>query len=36
MNLSVLPSNLPIPEDDSGCKHLIKKIIPNIALPNQE
>ena len=36
MNLSVLPSNLPIPENDGGCKRLIKKIIPDIALPNQE
>ena len=36
MNLSVLPPNLPIPEDDGRCSHLLGKIIPNISLPNQD
>tara|TARA_B100001123_G_C15306808_1_gene1022936 strand:+ start:2133 stop:2687 length:555 start_codon:yes stop_codon:yes gene_type:complete len=36
MKLSVLPKNLPVPKDDGGCKHLINKIIPNIALLNQD
>ena len=36
MNLSVLPSNLPVPEDDGGCKHLLNQLIPEISLPSQE
>ena len=36
MNLSVLPNNLPIPEDDGKCKHLFNLKLPNIALPNQD
>ena len=36
MNLSVLPSNLPVPEDDGSCKHLLNQLIPEISLPNQE
>ena len=31
-----LPANLPIPEDDGSCKHLLGQIIPNISLPNQD
>ena len=36
MNLSVLPPNLPIPEDDGCCNHLLEKTIPDISLPNQD
>ena len=36
MNLSVLPPNLPIPEDDGYCNHLLEKTIPDISLPNQD
>ena len=36
MKLSKLPANLPIPEDDGSCKHLLGQIIPNISLPNQD
>ena len=36
MNLSILPPNLPIPEDDGSCKHLLGKAIPDISLPNQD
>ena len=36
MNLSILPSDLPIPEDDGSCKHLLGKIIPDISLSNQD
>jgi len=36
MNLSRLPPNLPIPEDDGGCTHLLEKAIPDISLPNQD
>ena len=36
MNLSIMPPNLPIPEDDGCCKHLIAKTIPDISLPNQD
>ena len=35
MNLSILPSNLPIPKDDGRCKHLLGKNIPDVSLPNQ-
>jgi len=36
MQLSVLPSNLPIPKDDGECKHLLDAIIPDIKLQNQD
>ena len=35
MNLSILPSNLPIPKDDGSCKHLLNKTLPKISLANQ-
>ena len=35
MNLSILPTNLPIPKDDGGCNHLKDMKVPNISLPNQ-
>ena len=35
MNLSVLPTDLPVPIDDGKCNHLVNKIIPDISLPNQ-
>ena len=36
MNLSILPSDLPIPKDDGKCRHLFDLIIPNIHLRNQD
>jgi len=36
MNLSILPSNLPIPKDDGGCNHLLNQYIPEISLQNQD
>ena len=36
MNLSKLPSDLPIPEDDGSCEHLLHQSIPDISLPNQD
>ena len=36
MNFSKLPSNLPIPQDDGGCDHLLSAKIPEISLPNQD
>jgi len=36
MNLSSLPPNLPIPEDDGSCSHLLDKTIPDVSLPNQD
>ena len=36
MNLSELPTNLPIPENDGKCEHLFNAIIQHISLPNQE
>ena len=36
MNLSILPDNLPIPENDGGCDHLLNSRLPNISLPNQD
>ena len=36
MNLSKLPSNLPIPVDDGACNHLNGLKIPEISLPNQD
>ena len=35
MNLSILPSNLPVPKDDGACKHLLNQTLPNISLSNQ-
>ena len=35
MEYSNLPKDLPVPEDDDGCNHLINSILPDIALPNQ-
>ena len=35
MNLSILPSNLPVPKDDGACKHLLNLTLPNISLANQ-
>ena len=36
MNLSKLPSNLPIPEEDGACRHLLNANIPSVSLANQE
>ena len=36
MKLSILPPNLPVPEDDGSCLHLLKQSIPNISLQNQD
>ena len=36
MNLSHLPPNLPIPDDDGGCKHLLHQSIADISLLNQD
>ena len=36
MNFSILPPNLPIPDDDGSCKHLVGKTIPDISLSNQD
>ena len=36
MDLLNLPKNLPIPQDDGKCKHLLNLKLPNIALPNQD
>ena len=36
MNLSSLPPNLPIPEDDGSCSHLLDNTIPDVSLPNQD
>jgi peroxiredoxin len=36
MNLTSLPTNLPIPEEDGGCDHLLNAQIPDISLPNQD
>ena len=36
MNFSKFPPELPIPEDDGSCKHLLGKTIPDISLPNQD
>ena len=35
MEYSNLPKDLPVPEDDGGCNHLINSILPDISLPNQ-
>ena len=36
MNLSILPSNLPVPEDDGACKHLLNTSLPSVSLANQD
>ena len=36
MEYSKLSKDLPIPEDDGGCKHLINSNLPEISLPNQD
>ena len=36
MNLSILPSNLPVPEDDGACKHLLNTSVPSVSLANQD
>ena len=36
MNLSILPSNLPIPKNDGGCEHLLNLSVPDISLQNQD
>ena len=36
MDLTKLPDDLPIPEDDSACIHLTNFTIPPISLPNQD
>ena len=36
MTLSSLPPNLPVPEDDGACSHLLKHNIPDISLENQD
>ena len=35
MNLSILPSYLPVPKDDGACKHLLNQTLPDISLANQ-
>ena len=35
MDLTKLPDDLPIPEDDDACSHLNNFTIPSISLPNQ-
>lgn len=36
MNLTELPTNLAIPENDGACDHLINTLIPSISLLNQD
>ena len=36
MKFSILPDDLPIPDDDGACNHLLNKTIPKISLPNQK
>ena len=36
MNSSLLPDDLPVPENDGACNHLLNKNIPEISLPNQK
>ena len=36
MDLTKLPDDLPIPEDDGACNHLTNFTIPPISLPNQD
>ena len=36
MNLSIFLSNLPVPEDDGACKHLLNTNLPSMSLANQD
>ena len=36
MDYSKFPKDLPIPEDDGACNHLINSHLPDISLPNQD
>ena len=36
MDLTKLPDDLPLPEDDGACNHLTNFTIPPISLPNQD
>ena len=36
MDLTKLPDNLPVPDDDGACNHLTNFTIPPISLPNQD
>jgi len=36
MNFTVLPTNLPIPQQDGACDHLLNIKIPDISLPTQD
>ena len=36
MNFTNLPTNLPKPEQDGACDHLLNSTIPNISLPTQD
>lgn len=36
MNLTDLPTNLPKPEQDGACDHLLSSIIPDISLPTKD
>ena len=36
MNLTDLPTNLPKPEQDGACDHLLNSTIPDISLPTQD
>ena len=36
MNLSILPSDLPVPKDDGACKHLLNINLPLVSLANQD
>lgn len=33
-NLTDLPNNLPLPQDDGACHHLVGLALPNISLPS--
>ena len=36
MDLTKLPDDLPVPDDDGACNHLTNFTIPPISLPNQD
>ena len=36
MDLTKLPDNLPVPDDDGACNHLTNFTIPPISLPNKD
>ena len=36
MNLSIMPSDLPVPENDGACRHLLNTSIPSLSLANQD